>query len=198
MSIDATPICKGCGTTDAPVVFIDSQSNGKLIIELPRNIIDSRGPYNIQYNGLRGPLSTANEIRNDAKARTLEVDFQQGTSQVEIQGGTFFPHISDPYTGPHGGVPPGTPFESQLEPSPIPASTSEPNTDHTKSKRGGGHGDRGPVGGYDTGFAVGAERANNAVNQFENGGSREIDADKSPPCPISVWLVQLMQIEQRN
>jgi hypothetical protein len=124
----------------------------------------------------------ANEIRNDANVRTLEIDFQQGTSQLEIQGGIFFPHISDPYTGPHGGVPPGTPFESQIEPSPIPASTLAPSTHHhvhTKSKGG----EQGPVGGYDTGYAAGTERANDAVNQFENGGSREIDANKSPPCP---------------
>jgi hypothetical protein len=68
--------------------------------------------------------------------------------------------------------------------SPIPASTSEPSTSHhIHAKSKGGHVERGPVGGYDTGFAVGAERANEAVDQFDNGQSKGIDADKSPRCP---------------
>jgi plastocyanin len=73
--------------------------------------------------------------------------------------------------------------------SPRPAEeplASEPTTDHhahAKSKRGGGDGEKGPVGGYDTGFAVGAQQADEAVDQFDNGQLKGIDADKSPPCP---------------
>jgi hypothetical protein len=154
------------------VVSIDAQSNGKLTIELPRNIIDSEGPYNVVYNG---HASSANEVKNNAKVRTLNIDFQQGTNQIEIQGGEIFARISDPYMGSRGGVAPSTQIESP----------SEPNTDHhvhTKSKRGE-HDQGGPVGGYDTGFAVGVERANEAVDQFDNGQLKGIDADKSPPCP---------------
>jgi hypothetical protein len=35
----------------------------------------------------------------------------------------------------------------------------------------------GPAGGYDTGFAVGVERANEAVDQFDNEQIKSIDAD---------------------
>jgi hypothetical protein len=42
----------------------------------------------------------------------------------------------------------------------------------------------GPVGGYDTGFGRGSEEAINAVARLDsNNQIKEIDADKSPPCP---------------
>jgi hypothetical protein len=66
-----------------------------------------------------------------------------------------------------------------------PTSPSESSPDqHTRVKSNrGGQVERGPVGGYDTGFAVGSQRADEAVDQFDNGQSKEIDADKSPRCP---------------
>jgi hypothetical protein len=81
-------------------------------------------------------------------------------------------------TNERNSVVPVSPTPSE---EPLP---SEPITDHrVHAKSKGGHEERGPVGGYDTGFAVGAQRADEAVNQFDNGQSKGIDADKSPPCP---------------
>jgi hypothetical protein len=39
-------------------------------------------------------------------------------------------------------------------------------------------------GGYITGFARGVEEANEAITQFDNG-SKSIDADKPPSCPLA-------------
>ena len=41
------------------------------------------------------------------------------------------------------------------------------------------------AGGYDTGFARGAEEAHAAINQFENGSVKSIDGNKPPPCPLA-------------
>ena len=41
------------------------------------------------------------------------------------------------------------------------------------------------AGGYDTGFARGAEEAHAAINQFEKGSLKSIDGNKPPPCPLA-------------
>jgi hypothetical protein len=41
------------------------------------------------------------------------------------------------------------------------------------------------AGGYDTGFARGAEEARTAINQFEKGSLKSIDGSKPPPCPLA-------------
>ncbi len=41
------------------------------------------------------------------------------------------------------------------------------------------------AGGYDTGFARGAEEARTAINQFDKESLKSIDADKPPSCPLA-------------
>ena len=72
---------------------------------------------------------------------------------------------------------------SVISVSPTPSEEPLPSDHHVQSKSKGGHEERGPVGGYDTGFAVGVQQANEAVDHFDNEQLKRIDADKSPPCP---------------
>jgi hypothetical protein len=41
------------------------------------------------------------------------------------------------------------------------------------------------AGGYNTGFARGKEEAHAAINQFDKGSLKSIDADKPPSCPLA-------------
>ena len=41
------------------------------------------------------------------------------------------------------------------------------------------------AGGYDTGFARGAEEAHAAIDQFDKGSLKSIDGNKPPPCPLA-------------
>ncbi|MFL6317147.1 MAG: hypothetical protein ACJ73C_10500 [Nitrososphaeraceae archaeon] len=41
------------------------------------------------------------------------------------------------------------------------------------------------AGGYDTGFARGTEEAHTAINQFDKGSLKSIDADRPPSCPVA-------------
>jgi hypothetical protein len=41
------------------------------------------------------------------------------------------------------------------------------------------------AGGYDTGFARGAEEARTAISQFNNGSLKSIDGDNPPSCPLA-------------
>ena len=41
------------------------------------------------------------------------------------------------------------------------------------------------AGGYDTGFARGAEEARAAINEFDMESPKSIDADKPPSCPLA-------------
>jgi hypothetical protein len=40
------------------------------------------------------------------------------------------------------------------------------------------------AGGYDTGFARGVQEAHAAINQFDKGPLKSIDADKPPSCTV--------------
>jgi hypothetical protein len=66
-----------------------STSNGKLTIELPRYVIDSKKQGNVDDNYAvfaDGQYASADEIRTTAQARTLMVGFDNGTSTIEITG----------------------------------------------------------------------------------------------------------------
>jgi hypothetical protein len=41
------------------------------------------------------------------------------------------------------------------------------------------------AGGYNTGFARGVEEAHTAINQFDKGSLKSIDADKPPSCQLA-------------
>jgi hypothetical protein len=78
------------------LVNIVAQSNGKLTIELPRSLIDSKEhsnidkPYLVWEDGLPPALlnNTVEEVctKNNAQVRTLAVDFDKGSKQIEIVG----------------------------------------------------------------------------------------------------------------
>ena len=72
---------------------ISSTSNGKLTIELPRYVIDSKKQGNVDDNYavfVDGQYTAADEIRTTAQARTLMVGFDNGTSVIEITGTTWY------------------------------------------------------------------------------------------------------------
>jgi hypothetical protein len=76
---------------------VSSTSNGKLSIELPRNIIDSKKKGNVDDNYavfVDGQYAAADEIRTTAQARTLMVGFDNGTSVIEITGTQLLPEFS--------------------------------------------------------------------------------------------------------
>lgn len=79
------------------LVNVSSISNGKLIIELPRNVVDSKKQGNVDDNFavfVDGQYAAADEIKTTAQARTLMVDFDNGTSVIEITGTQMVPEFS--------------------------------------------------------------------------------------------------------
>jgi hypothetical protein len=78
------------------LVNIVSQSNGKLSIELPRNIIDSKKEGNADDRYVvfqEGQVINAEEIKTDSQARTLAIDFDKGVGQIEISGSKILPEF---------------------------------------------------------------------------------------------------------
>jgi hypothetical protein len=76
---------------------ISSTSNGRLTIELPRNIIDSRKQGNVDDNFTvfeDGQYVAADEIRTNPQTRTLMVGFDNGTSVIEITGTQMVPEFT--------------------------------------------------------------------------------------------------------
>jgi len=77
---------------------ISSTTDGKLGIELPRNIIDSKKEGNVDDNYavfVDGQYAAADEIRTTAQARTLMIGFYNGTSVIEITGTQLLPEFSN-------------------------------------------------------------------------------------------------------
>ena len=76
---------------------VSSTSNGRLTIELPRNIIDSRKQGNVDDNFTvfeDGQYVAHDEIRTNPQARTLMVGFDNGTSVIEITGTQMVPEFT--------------------------------------------------------------------------------------------------------
>ena len=76
------------------LVNIASQSNGRLIIQLPRSLIDSKqgsqdSPYIIFEDSQ--PWQRVQEVKNNAQARTLAIDFDKGTGVIAIPGSVILP-----------------------------------------------------------------------------------------------------------
>ena len=79
------------------IVNVSSTSDGKLTIELPRNVIDSQKQGNVDDNFAvfeDGQYVVGNEIRTNAQARTLMVGFDNGTSVIEITGTRIVPEFA--------------------------------------------------------------------------------------------------------
>ena len=85
-----------------------AQSNGKLTIELPRNLIDSKKqgntdePYAVWEDG---QPQAADEIntKNNSQVRTLAIDFDKGTGQIEIAGTKMVPAATTQAAAANGG-----------------------------------------------------------------------------------------------
>jgi hypothetical protein len=79
------------------LVNVSATSNGKLIVELPRNVIDSKKQGNVDDNFAvfeDGQYSVDDEIRTNAQSRTLMVGFGNGTSVIEITGTHIVPEFA--------------------------------------------------------------------------------------------------------
>jgi hypothetical protein len=77
---------------------ISSQSDGKLIIELPRNVIDSKkiGNKDTDYAVFQdGQDAAADEIKNNNQVRTLATNFDKGTQEIEISGTQMVPEFGN-------------------------------------------------------------------------------------------------------
>jgi hypothetical protein len=76
---------------------INTTSDGQLTVELPRTIIDSKNgskdaPYFVSIYDIRslgGPMRVFPEEISDKYVRILQINFTQGTSEIEIAG-TYF------------------------------------------------------------------------------------------------------------
>jgi hypothetical protein len=78
------------------VVNVLSTSNGNLTIELPRNVIDSKKQGNVDDNFTvfeDGQYTQVSEIKNNNYARTLMINFDKGTSVIEISGSRIAPEF---------------------------------------------------------------------------------------------------------
>jgi hypothetical protein len=77
---------------------ISSQSDGKLIIELPRTVIDSKkiGNKDTDYAVFQdGQDAAADEIKNNNQVRTLATNFDKGTQEIEIIGTQIIPEFGN-------------------------------------------------------------------------------------------------------
>jgi predicted secreted protein with PEFG-CTERM motif len=74
-----------------------SKADGKLTIQLPRNLIDSKkqgnqdSPYVIFEDSQ--PSQNVQEIKSNAQARTLAIEFDKGTDVIEIAGSKMLPEF---------------------------------------------------------------------------------------------------------
>ena len=78
------------------LVNVLSQSNGRLSIELPRNIIDSKkeGDVDDRYIVFQdGQVTSPEEIITNSQARILAIDFDKGIGQIEISGSKIMPEF---------------------------------------------------------------------------------------------------------
>ena len=78
------------------LINILAQSNGRLSIDLPRNIIDSKKQGNVDDPYVvfeDGQATNPQEIGTNSQARTLAIDFDKGTGQIEIAGSKLLPEF---------------------------------------------------------------------------------------------------------
>lgn len=70
------------------VVTIDSQDRGVLTVDLPRNMIDaiSQGDDDIFFVLMDGIEIPYEEISANSQSRTIQIQFDKGTSELEIIG----------------------------------------------------------------------------------------------------------------
>jgi len=77
---------------------LSSASSGTLVMDLPRNIIDSKGPRNVDENFtvfVDGQYIDYNEIRANSQSRTIMLNFNNNPSVIEISGTRTIPEFAD-------------------------------------------------------------------------------------------------------
>src|ERR671910_2593029 len=78
------------------LVDIVTNDDGTLILELPRNIMDSKNPQNEDEDYILfadGIQTGADQITTNNQVRTLSVDFDNGVEQIEIAGTRIVPEF---------------------------------------------------------------------------------------------------------
>ena len=82
---------------NATLVFnISTTSDGKLTLDLPRKIIDSKKQGGIDEGYavfVDGQNVNADQIKNNTESRTLSIDFPKGASRIEIAGTHIVPGV---------------------------------------------------------------------------------------------------------
>jgi plastocyanin len=82
---------------NATLVFnISTTSDGKLTLDLPRKIIDSKKQGGIDEGYavfVGGQNINADQIKNNTESRTLSIDFPKGASRIDIAGTHIVPEF---------------------------------------------------------------------------------------------------------
>ena len=80
----------------ALIVIIDSEDDGNITVDLPRDSIDAKksngsdDTYIILIDGIEVPYE---EISQNSKQRTIKIDFEEGDSDIEIIGTFVVPEF---------------------------------------------------------------------------------------------------------
>ncbi len=78
------------------IVQIDATSNGRLVLDLPRQFIESKqGGMDVDYIILIDDVQTYNssEQKLDSKIRTVIIDFEQNDSEIQLIGTYVIPEF---------------------------------------------------------------------------------------------------------
>jgi plastocyanin len=84
------------GNNATLVLNISTTSDGKLTLDLPRKIIDSKKQGGIDEGYAvfaDGQNVNADQIKNNTESRTLSIDFPKGTSRIDIAGTHIVPEF---------------------------------------------------------------------------------------------------------
>ena len=84
------------GTNATLVLNISTTSDGKLTLDLPRKIIDSKKQGGIDEGYavfVDGQNANADQIKNNTESRTLSIDFPKGASRIDIAGTHIVPEF---------------------------------------------------------------------------------------------------------
>src|SRR5437867_4825021 len=78
-------------TTKTLLVAINSTSDGVLTIQLPKDVMDAADEFSVMIDG-KGNASV-NETETTGQARTLSIEFSQGSKEIEIMGTSMVPEF---------------------------------------------------------------------------------------------------------
>lgn len=84
------------GNNTTLVFNISTTSDGKLTLDLPRKIIDSKKQGGIDEGYavfVDGQNANADQIKNNTESRTLSIDFPKGASRIDIAGTHIVPEF---------------------------------------------------------------------------------------------------------